>query len=130
MIKKTLGSSDLPFFLSKNTFTEDFNVIKETPSIRQSLKNIVLTNKRERPFNVDFGASLYEDIFENYNYEMVLSLQSRIANVITLFEPRVILNDVRVIDELEANYISIIIDFQIRNTGVRDLVQLNLVRNR
>lgn len=130
MLKKTLGFSDIPFFLSKNTFTEDFNLIKDSPSVRQSLKNIILTNVRERPFNVGFGASLYQDIFENYNYEMVLSLQSRIVNNITLFEPRVIVNDVRVIDELQANYISIILDFSIKNTPIRDTIQLNLVRNR
>lgn len=130
MLKKSLPYSDIPFFLSKNTFTEDFNLVKNLSSIRQSLKNIILTNKKERPFNVDFGGSLFEDIFENYNYEMVLTLQSRIANNIALFEPRVIVNDIRVVDELEANYISIIVDFGVKFTEVTDSIQLNLVRNR
>lgn len=130
MLKKSLGFSDIPFFLSKNTFTGDFNIIKETPSIRQALKNIVLTNLRERPFNPGFGASLFEEIFESYNYEMVISMQSKIANNIAIFEPRVIVNDVRVVDELEANYISLIIDFGIKNTAISDSIQVNLVRNR
>ena len=53
---------DIDFSFTKNSFTNDLNVVEDSRSIRQSIKNILLTFNGERSFNIPFGASLYEMI--------------------------------------------------------------------
>lgn len=130
MISKLTGYADIPFFISKNKFTEDFNIIKEMSAIRQSVKNLILTNKGERFFNSDLGSNVYASMFENFDIETIISLQSRIANNLNIYEPRVIVNDVRVLEEPKEYAIKIIVDIGIVNTNITDSIEINLVRNR
>ena len=44
MLKKKQDFKDIPFFISKNPFTNDLNTVNNLPAIRQALKNIILTN--------------------------------------------------------------------------------------
>ena len=130
MLQRKEQYVDIPFFLSMNAFTNDFNVIKELSAIRQSVKNIVLTNKGERYFNDFFGSDVMESVFENFNYEMVISLQSRIANNLEIFEPRIVINDIRVLSDDKNYSLIVIVDFGIKYTNINDIIQINLLRNR
>ena len=53
---------DIPFFLTKNEYTNDINLIKEANAIRSSIKNIIATIPGERPFNPTMGSKLITDI--------------------------------------------------------------------
>ncbi len=52
---------DIPFFLTKNEYTNDINLIKDSNAIRSSIKNIIATIPRERPFNPEMGSRLITD---------------------------------------------------------------------
>lgn len=130
MLTKKQNYTDLPFFVSPNPFTSDINTVNSIAAIRQSVKNIVLTNNGERPFQFDFGSTLYGIVFDNFTYELMLDIQSRIANNLRLFEPRVGVNDVRVLDNPSQNSITVIIDFYIPSLGHNDIIQINLARTR
>lgn len=47
---------DLPFFISKNPFTNDLNVIKDTQVLKQCVKNLIFTEPGERMFNHGIGS--------------------------------------------------------------------------
>ena len=130
MLQRKEPYVDIPFFLSMNTFTNDFNVIKELSAIRQSVKNIVLTNKGERYFNDFFGCNITDSMFENFNNEMIISLQSRVANNLEIYEPRIVVNDVRVLNDAKSFLLSVVVDFGIKYTNINDVIQINLSRNR
>jgi phage baseplate assembly protein W len=130
MLTKKQNYSDLPFFISPNAFTRDINMVNGIAAIRQSVKNIVLTNNGERAFEFAFGSTLYGAIFDNFTYELMMDIQSRIANNIRLYEPRVALNDVRVLDNPSENAITVIIDFYIPDLNQNDIIQINLARTR
>lgn len=130
MISKLTGHTDIPFFISKNKFTEDFNIIKEMSAIRQSVKNLILTNKGERFFDADIGSDVYASMFENFDIETIITLQSRIANNLNIYEPRVIVNDVRVLEEPKEYAIKVIVDIGLIGTNIKDSIEINLVRNR
>jgi len=130
MLQRKEPYADIPFFLSMNPFTNDFNLVKELSAIRQSVKNIIMTNKGERYFNDYFGCDIYGSLFENFDYTMVISLQSRIANNLELYEPRIVVNDVRILDDPENNSLNIIVDIGVKYTNLLDTVQISLSRNR
>lgn len=130
MLSKVQKYSDLPFFISPNGFTRDINLTMDLSAIRQSIKNIVLTNNGERFFNYTFGSNLYSSIFENYTLELIMDIQSKIANNIRTYERRVDLNDVRVLDNPTENSISVVIDFNIPDIGKSDVIVIDLTRNR
>lgn len=130
MISKTLNYTDLPFFISSNPFTKDLNMIHGIAAIRQSIKNIVMCNNGERAFDYQFGCSLYYSLFENFTYEMMISVQSKIASNITIYEPRVRINDIKIIDNTKQNAISIKIEFHIPDINKNDVIEINLTRTR
>ena len=53
--------TDIPFFLTKNEYTNDINVIKGSNTIRSAVKNVVSTIPGERPYNHKFGSRISVD---------------------------------------------------------------------
>lgn len=130
MIRTKQQYTDIPFFLSKNSFTGDLNTVKDINAIRQSIKNILMTMQGERPFDYFFGGSLYGNIFDNITTELILDIQSKISNNIRNYEGRVQLNDIRVIDTSSSNSINVVVDFYIPALNVNDVISIDLVRTR
>jgi phage baseplate assembly protein W len=73
----------------------DISHMTSVASINQSLKNILLTNIYERPFDVMFGGNTYNQLFESLDD---ISLVSHSADIIyellTRYEKRVDINNV------------------------------------
>ena len=80
MLRKNITYSDIPFFISKNSFTNDLNLVNDLSAIRQSVKNIIMSDLGDRAFDFYFGSGLYSTIFENLTLEVILFIQTRIAN--------------------------------------------------
>jgi len=99
LIGKNLHS-DLPFFLSKNSFTQDINLKKDRSAIQQSVINIVLTRLGERPFVNTLGTKVYDLMFENMNPSNpnndinILGYKYTIKNALDIHEPRIYCDDV------------------------------------
>jgi len=90
MLLDKVNYVDIPFFLTKNPYTNDFNMVTGVNATKQSLKNILLTIKGERQFNQEFGTNLKIEslTFDNpiTQYEFLQSLKTSILQ----FEPRII----------------------------------------
>ena len=122
--------ADLPFFISKNAFTSDLNLIYDVSAIRQAVKNILLTNIGERAFDYTFGGSLYQTLFENLNLELILDVQSKVANNLRTYERRVEINDIRVIENPKEYSITIVVDFGVPDLQLSDVIEIDIARNR
>lgn len=79
---------DIDFSFSKNSFTNDLNVVEDSRSIRQSIKNILLTFRGEKSFDIDFGASLYENLFDSFD-DVNIDLANKIIVTLNRYEPRI-----------------------------------------
>lgn len=130
MLRVTPQYTDIPFFLTKNSFTNDFNTVKDLNAIRQSLKNILMTIQGERPFDFYFGASLYGNIFDNFTLELILDIQSKIANNINTHEGRVLINDIKVLESPSDNSLNVVVDFYVPSLNINDVIAIDLVRTR
>lgn len=62
----------------------------------QNLKSIVLTNRKERLFNYDFGGDLYRHLFNLFPEITINSIQQRLTSLINEYEPRIELRGVQI----------------------------------
>ena len=87
MISKSFKDFSLTF--EKNAVTNDILSLKNEAAIKESVKNIVLYNFYEKPFDPFFGGNIIGLLFENSTPTMVLEVKNRIEQSIEIHEPRV-----------------------------------------
>jgi len=108
--------SDLNLSFTKNPATKDVAKIFDVQAIKRAVKNIILTNKYERPFNSDFGCNLRGFLFENITDPLLVIIKDRVAMAIEKYEPRVSVEDVVVQNDEENNGLNIMVSFLINST--------------
>ena len=86
--------SDLDIFFRKHPITGDVVRKTDTDAIKRSVRNIVLTNKFERPFKPNFGGSIRNLLFELNTDRQINRMKITLAKEIEVLEPRV--NNVQV----------------------------------
>ena len=118
------------------------NVFKkiDAASVKQSVKNILLTNNLEKPFNSEFGADIRGLLFEiASDPDVSYQIEEDIEDALKLFEPRV--TDVKVetditntglqsTSRLDDNTISVKVTYRIINSEQVDVIQTTLARLR
>ena len=108
--------ADLNLSFTKNPATKDVARLFDVQAIKRAVKNIILTNKYERPFNSDFGCNLRGFLFENITEPLLVIIKDRVAMAIEKYEPRVTVEDVVVRDDQDKNGLSIMVSFLINGT--------------
>ena len=108
--------ADLNLSFTKNPATKDVARLFDVQAIKRSVKNIILTNKFERPFDSDFGCNLRGFLFENITEPLLVIIKDRVAMAIEKYEPRVTVEDVVVKDDQDKNGLSIMVSFLFNGT--------------
>jgi len=108
--------SDLNLNFTKNPATKDVARLTDVEAVKRSVRNLVLTNRFERPFHPEIGSSVRELLFENISPLTAVLLKDRIAEVINNFEPRAGLVDVNVNDQPDRNEYVVTISFYVLNS--------------
>lgn len=89
---------DLDLNMEKNEITKDVKIKTGKSAVAQSIKNIVLTSRGERPFNRDFGFGMYQQLFEVQDPIFLGDIKMRLAATINQQERRVFVsgNDISI----------------------------------
>ena len=111
MISKSFRDFSLTF--EKNVVTNDILSLKIEAAIKESVKNIVLYNFYEKPFDPFFGGNILGLLFENSTPTMVLEVKNRIEQSIEIHEPRVTAVSVTVQFEEDRNELNCKIQYLI-----------------
>ena len=111
MISKSFRDFSLTF--EKNAVTNDILSLKNEAAIKESIKNIVLYNFYEKPFDPFFGGNILGLLFENSTPTMVLEVKNRIEQSIEIHEPRVTAVSVTVQFEEDRNELNCKIQYLI-----------------
>lgn len=106
---------DLDLNFRAHPVTKD--VVKRTgnAAIIGALRNLILTNIYEKPFQPNFGSRVRGLLFEDVSFIVANVLQTEINNVIANFEPRVGIDAIRVQANPEQNRYDVTIRFFINN---------------
>jgi phage baseplate assembly protein W len=120
---------DLNPKFNKHPINGDLPTIKNEDAIKQSVKHIVMTLRGEKPFRPFFGASISSALFENFDATLIDDIALSIEDALTAYEPRVEVNDVEVLENIDDNTLDITINYTIVGIPLNQQ-SLNLVLER
>jgi|TARA_B110000495_G_C23009069_1_gene596604 phage baseplate assembly protein W len=94
------------------------DIFKKTDAaaVKQAVKNLMLTNHFEKPFQPKFGANLRDLLFDLADDDAEEDIEERCINAINVFEPRAQALNVTAISKPDRNSISVVVEFRIINT--------------
>lgn len=107
--------SDFRKDLDLNPVTEDLAALQDEAAIKESLKNLVLTDKGERLMRPEFGGNIRATLFDLNTPATITVLKEQVREVIENYEPRVTLIDLVVKSDYDSNQIEVGIHFYILN---------------
>jgi phage baseplate assembly protein W len=122
--------SDFMTDLTPHPVTGDLVRLQNDKSIIQSIKNLVLTNYSERPFQPSIGSNVNRSLFEPADAFLEDEIENSIRRTITTSEPRVEVLDVRATVSADQNSVSVNILFSIINSMQPQSLDLILRRVR
>ena len=122
--------SDLSIAFTPHPVTGRPVVKKNAQAVISALKNLILTNQFERPYEPGFGSNIRNRLFENFDPVEAINLEEDIRLAIENFEPRVEINEIKVISSPDTNTVSVNISFFIVNQADPEELQLDIERVR
>ena len=130
IVSRRVQYSDLNLKLKLHAEHKDIIPLKDIEAVKQSVKNLVLTSKKDRLFQPWLGSGLRDLLFEPADSITMSAIKREIYDVINKYEPRVRILAVDVIDESDTNSYRISIMFQIVNLLEEVSVEFYLERVR
>jgi phage baseplate assembly protein W len=104
---KEIAYKDIDIRFTINPNTGDIGVLKNAQAISRSIKNLVLTNRYERPYKSNLSSDVLRSLFENYSPASVMVMENRIRDVIRNYEPRAQLLDVSADPKFDSNILTV-----------------------
>jgi phage baseplate assembly protein W len=102
----------------------------DAAAVKQSVKNILMTNFGEKPFQPYFGGNLNEFLF-NLNTEFDdVQIVEDVRNAIRNYEPRAVVKEVKAVMNDDSYSIQVSVVFQVVSTNEVTRVDVSLTRLR
>jgi phage baseplate assembly protein W len=111
----TVGYSDLDLTFNAHPIKKDLMLVTGENAVIRSLKNLILTNHYETPFDPSRGSNVRKLLFDLMTPFTAATLSKEIEYTIKNYEPRVNLNKVTVTADYDNNAYSVSINFYIEN---------------
>ena len=127
-IDSTRNFKDLDLNFAIHPIRKDINVHKAEFAIINSVKNLILTNHFERPFQPEVGSNIRRLLFENVDVILAAQLEREIEETVNNFEPRVQVSSIIATPALDENGYKVIMEFFVINNP--DPIKINLFLER
>ena len=109
---------------------KDVSRVVNENAVKESIRNLVLTNRGERLFQPNIGCDIQGSLFENIDANTILILKENIKSTIRTYEPRCNLRDVEVSGNIDTNELRVKIVFSVINTTTTSSLTIDLSRVR
>ena len=129
-ITNELQFSDLSITFTPHPVTGKPVVKKNAEAVKNALKNLIYTNRFERPYEPAFGSDIRNRLFENFDPVEAVNLEEDIKLAIANYEPRVEVDEVKVTGSPDENTIAVTISFFVVNQAQPEALQLEIERIR
>ena len=127
-LKRSRSFKDFSVNFDKNPFTDDLSVVNNDNSIKQAIKNLILTAPGEKPFQPLVGSSVSQLLFEPLDAFTADTIMEEITLTINQYEPRVKLTNVDVTPIFEGNKLNVTIEYQIVGLPIVETIEFVLQR--
>ena len=124
---------DLSLFFTPNPVSGDVTMVTDVQDIKRSVRNLVMTNRFEKPFHPEVASHVRDLLFERFTPITFNLLRNRIETVLENYEPRVSVTDIEIDDSGQAmdnNNLNVRIFFTLRNDPQIQSVDILLERVR
>jgi phage baseplate assembly protein W len=122
--------SDLDLRFKSIPSTGDVALRYDTQSVIASVRNLLSTRKYERPFQPLVESQLDNLLFEPVTSITATLIESEITRVLNNYEPRVIINTLRVTASIDQNSFNVSLSVFIGNATQPTAINLILQRTR
>ena len=126
--ERTFRDLDLNFTI--HPVKKDINTYKNEYAVINSIKNLMMTNHYERPFQPELGSNIRRLLFENVDSVTAAQIEREITEVIGNFEPRAQVSRVNAIPSPDENTYKVILEFFIINSTAPVTINFFLERIR
>lgn len=120
--------SDIPINLTVHPKSKDLSMVTNEEAVKRSIKNLILTDRYERPFQPDLGGNVKAMLFENFDRLTSSLVRNQLEATIHNHEPRAKVLDIKVTPSFDENGINITLTFVV--TGSSRPVTLNALLER
>jgi len=130
VVSKKRGFSDLNLKLTKHPIRKDITPLKDDAAIKNAVKNLLISNFYERPFQPTLGANLRGLLFEPASVLTKVALKSAITKVLVKNEKRISIIELKVEDNRDNNAYRIYLTFRIKEFDEIQEIEIELRRLR
>lgn len=116
---------DLSFTAKPNG---ELYIKKDADAVKQAVKNLIMTNYFEKPFQPFYGSNVSAYLFELADVDDVSTIESDIRQAIKKYEPRAEVTRVKVNIRPDQNSLDVSIDFKVINSD--ELITFTTVLSR
>jgi phage baseplate assembly protein W len=113
--KKPVLYSDFRKDLAKSPVSNDIAVLKDEDSVKESIKNLILTDPGERLMQPFIGGGIRALLFENITPAVIKIIEDRVRTTIEIYEPRAELIDVTVSSNIDDNQVGVTVRFYVQS---------------
>ena len=124
---------DLSLYFTPNPVSGDVTMVTDVQDIKRSVRNLIMTNRFEKPFHPEVASHVRDLLFERFTPITFNLLRNRIETVLANYEPRVSVTEVEIEDTGEAidgNELNVRIFFTLKNDPQIQSVDILLERVR
>jgi len=122
--------SDLDLTFNRMPVTNDIALSYDEQAVIRSVRNLLLTNYYEKPFQPNIGSNIDKLLFEPVNSLTAGLIADEIKTVVTNYESRVKIDTITVKPNLDGNSFTASVQFFIGNNTSPTAVNLFLQRSR
>ena len=131
--RTTFVYRDISLYFTPNPVSGDVTQITDVQDIKRSVRNLVLTNRWDRPFHPEIASRVRESLFEMFTPVTINIIRNAIEDVLRIYEPRVDVTEIAVEDPdfnyMDQNTLPIKIFFTLKNAP-ETLENVNVVLER
>ena len=124
----SLAFKDIKVDFARNPFTQDVSQVSNDNAIKQSLKNLVMTQPGEKLFQPQIGSGVRQLLFEPMDGFTADAIRDDILNTVGQHEPRITINNLAVVEQYDANQFNVTIDYNIVGQPLVETVSFVLKR--
>ena len=122
--------SDLDLKFNQHPVYKDIVPLTDVDAVKQSVRNILFTNKGERLFQPSIGSGVFDLLFEHADPLTFQAVRDNIKDILTTLEPRINQIQVQIEDNIDANEIAVTVNFNIAGVANNESVDFYLERLR
>jgi len=130
IVSKKKPHRDLDLSLKIHPIRKDIIPLKDDAAVKNAVRNLLISNFYERPFQSDLGANLRGLLFEPAGMLTNIQIKDSIRFCIEKYEPRVSVDSIDITDVVDENRYIIEVFFTIKEFSTQESVEIVLRRLR